>query len=87
MGLESHIQQTIGGVLWNRCDRSYGAYGFQLFFSLMKDRNNAYRMLKNSGNFNPRKVGSFIIRFGDMPVIKLKTTKRGRYSPQGMFKS
>jgi len=63
MGLELHIKQTLGSQLWNYSVKHYIKGKFQLEFPTSSSRNMAYGELIRSGEFNPRKVGIYIIRF------------------------
>lgn len=70
MGLQSDIEFTLGEVGF----RPRGSFYFDVTkspplgkFSQKADRDRAYNILKASGEFNPKKVGNYIIKFMVMP--------------------
>lgn len=71
MGLQSHIEFVLakgrfkpsGIIKTNVTTRPP-----QMRFQYTKDRDKASSILKGSGEFNPYKVGKYVIRFSDMPM-------------------
>jgi len=63
MGLESRVTGVLakGGVHNYRPLNT--KLGYQLKFHSVRDRNTAHTILKESGLFNPYKIGKYIIRF------------------------